>query len=91
MKNNFFIFLGKIYLILFFSSNAFANVISPENFIQIIVDDAKKILISSNSVEYRSEKLIELAKEKVDIIINKSLNQCLNQALYFHFLLCESS
>ena len=62
MKNNFFIFLGKIYLILFFSSNTFANVISPENFIQIIVDDAKKILIASNSIEYRSEKLIELAK-----------------------------
>ena len=67
MKNNFFIFLGKIYLILFFSSSAFANVISPENFIQVIVDDAKKILIASNSIEYRSEKLIELAKEKVDI------------------------
>ena len=67
MKNNFFIFLGKIYLILFFSSNTFANVISPESFIQIIVDDAKKILIASNSIEYRSEKLTELAKEKVDI------------------------
>ncbi len=67
MKNIFFIFLGKIYLILFFSSSAFANVISPENFIQIIVDDAKKILIAANSTEYKSEKLIELAKEKVDI------------------------
>ena len=67
MKNNFFIFLGKIYLILFFSSNTFANVISPENFIQIIVDDAKKILVASNSKEYKYEKLTELAKEKVDI------------------------
>ena len=67
MKNNFFIFLAKICLIFFFSSNTFANVISPEDFIQIIVDDAKKILVASNSVEYRSEKLIELAKEKVDI------------------------
>ena len=67
MKNNFFIFLGKIYLILFFSSNTFANVISPENFIQIIVDDAKKILVASNSKEYKFKKLTELAKEKVDI------------------------
>ncbi len=67
MKNNFFIFLGKIYLILFFSSSTFANVISPENFIQIIVDDAKKILVASNSKEYKYEKLTELAKEKVDI------------------------
>ena len=67
MKNNFFIFLGKIYLILFFSSNTFANVISPESFIQIIVDDAKKILVASNSKEYKYEKLTELAKEKVDI------------------------
>ena len=31
------------------------------------IDDAKKILIESNSAEYKSEKLIELAKEKVDI------------------------
>ena len=67
MKNIFFIFLGKIYLILFFSSNTFANVISPENFIQIIVDDAKKILVASNSKEYKYKKLTELAKEKVDI------------------------
>ena len=67
MKNNFFIFLGKIYLILFFSSNTFANVISPESFIQIIVDDAKKILVASNSKEYKFKKLTELAKEKVDI------------------------
>ena len=67
MKNIFFIFLGKIYLILFFSSNTFANVISPESFIQIIVDDAKKILVASNSKEYKFKKLTELAKEKVDI------------------------
>ena len=67
MKNNFFIFLAKICLIFFFSSNTFANVLSPENFIQIIVDDAKKILVASNSKEYKYEKLTELAKEKVDI------------------------
>ena len=67
MKNKFIIFLGNLYLIFFFSSVS-ANNIDPEDFIQKIVDDVKKILIASNSKEFKSEKLTEMAKEKVDII-----------------------
>ena len=67
MKNKFFIFLGKLYLIFFFLPVAADN-IDPKDFIQEIVDDAKKILIASNSKEFKSEKLTEIAKEKVDII-----------------------
>ena len=68
MKNKFIIFLGNLYLIFFFFLSASANNIYPKDFIQEIVDDAKKILIASNSKEFKSEKLTEMAKEKVDII-----------------------
>ncbi len=68
MKNKFIIFLGNLYLIFFFFSSTSANNIDPKDFIQEIVDDAKKILIASNSKEFKSEKLTEIAKEKVDII-----------------------
>ena len=67
MKNKFIIFLGNLYLIFFFLPVAADN-IDPKEFIQEIVDDAKKILIASNSKEFKSEKLTEMAKEKVDII-----------------------
>ena len=68
MKNKFIIFLGNLYLIFFFVSSTSVNNIDPKDFIQEIVDDAKKILIASNSKEFKSEKLTEIAKEKVDII-----------------------
>ncbi len=68
MKNKFIIFLGNLYLIFFFFLLASANNIDPKDFIQEIVDDAKKILIASNSKELKSKKLTEMAKENVDII-----------------------
>ena len=68
MKNKFIIFLGNLYLIFFFFSSVSANNIDPKDFIQEIVDDVKKILIASNSKEFKSEKLTDMAKEKVDII-----------------------
>ena len=67
MKNKFFIFLGKLYLIFFFLP-VVADNIDPKDFIQEIVDDAKKILIATNSKEYKSIKLTEIAKQKVDIV-----------------------
>ena len=67
MKSKFFIFLGKLYLIFFFLPVAADN-IDPKDFIQKVVDDAKKILIATNSKEYKSIKLTEMAKQKVDII-----------------------
>ena len=68
MKNKFIIFLGNLYLIFFFFSSVSANNIDPKDFIQEIVDDAKKILVATNSKEYKSIKLTEMAKQKVDII-----------------------
>ena len=66
--NKYLVFLGKLFLIsFFFSSGSFANIVDPKDFIQVIVDDAKKILVATNTPEYKSEKLIEIAKKKVDI------------------------
>ena len=66
MKEKFLIFFVSI---LFFSisNNTFANDSDPKIFIKEIVDEAKKILVDSNSPEYKTEKLTDLARTKVDI------------------------
>ena len=68
MKKNFLIFFINFLLLLFLASKTQAGSSDPKQFIQEIVDDAKKILIASNSKEFKSDKLTEMAKEKVDII-----------------------
>ena len=67
MKKNFLIFF--IGLLFFFAQ---INIIKadnsdPEKFIQEIVDKAKKILVDSNSADYKAEKLSEIALATVDI------------------------
>ena len=67
MKKKFLIFFVSVFFC-FFTSNAISeNSSDPKQFIQEVVDDAKKILVAKNSQEYRTEKLIEIAKAKVDI------------------------
>ena len=65
MKKNFLIFFTSF--LFFIYNNSFAENINPKVFIQEIVDDAKKILVASNSSDYKAEKLTEIAKSKVDI------------------------
>jgi len=48
-------------------NNAFADSSDPKQFIQEIVDEAKKILVDSNSDKYKSDKLTEIALVTVDI------------------------
>ena len=67
MKRNFFIFCAKFLLLFLFFNNAFADSSDPIQFIQGIVDKAKKILVDSNSAEYKSDKLTEIALATVDI------------------------
>ena len=56
------------FLLLFLSfNNAFADSSDPKQFIQEIVDEAKKILVDSNSDKYKSDKLTEIALATVDI------------------------
>ena len=67
MKRNFFIFCAKFLLLFLFFNNAFAGSSDPKQFIQEIVDEAKEILVDSNSDKYKSDKLTEIALVTVDI------------------------
>ena len=67
MKNKFYIFFVNI-LVLFIvldNNNAFANSSDPKVFIQEVVDEAKKILVATNSIEYKAEKLTEIALKDI--------------------------
>ena len=67
MKRNFFIFCVSFLLLFLSFNNAFADSSDPKQFIQEIVDEAKKILVDSNSDKYKSDKLTEIALATVDI------------------------
>ncbi len=67
MKKNFLIFFTNFLLLFLFLNNARADTSDPEKFIQKIVDEAKKILVKTNSAEYKAEKLTEIALSTVDI------------------------
>ncbi len=67
MKRNFFIFCASFLLLFLSFNNAFADSSDPKQFIQEIVDEAKKILVDSNSDRYKSDKLTEIALATVDI------------------------
>ena len=61
----------KIFIIVFFifglTQKSFAYSNDPKQFIQEIVDEAKKILVDTNTKEFKTEKLSELALNTVDI------------------------
>ena len=61
----------KIFIIILFifalSQKSFAYSNDPKEFISEIVDEAKKILIASNSKEFKTKKLSEMALKTVDI------------------------
>ena len=67
MKRNFFIFCASFLLLFLSFNNAFADSSDPKQFIQKIVDEAKEILVDSNSDKYKSDKLTEIALATVDI------------------------
>ena len=67
MKRNFFIFCASFLLLLLSFNNTFADSSDPKQFIQEIVDEAKEILVDSNSDKYKSDKLTEIALVTVDI------------------------
>ena len=64
MKRNFFII---IFFIFGLTQNSFAYSSDPKQFIQEIVDKAKKALVETNSKEIKAKKLTEIAMETVDI------------------------
>jgi len=64
MKKNFFII---IFFIFGLTQNSFAYSSDPKQFIQEVVDEAKKILIATNTKEFKTTKLSEIALRTVDI------------------------
>ena len=64
MKKNFFII---IFFIFGLTQKSFAYSGDPKQFIQEIVDEAKKVLVDSNTKEFKTKKLSEIALKTVDI------------------------
>ena len=64
MKKNFFII---IFLIFSFSQKSYGFSTDPKQFISEIVDEAKKILVDTNTKEFKTKKLSEMALKTVDI------------------------
>ena len=66
MKKNFLIFFVNFWLFALIG-DAVSNSTDPKQFIQEIVNEAKKILVATNTQEFKAEKITEIAKAKVDI------------------------
>ena len=64
MKKKFFII---IFFIFGLTQKSFSYSTDPKQFIQEIVDEAKKVLIDSNTKEFKTKKLSEVALKTVDI------------------------
>ena len=64
MKKNFFII---IFFIFGLAQKSFAYSSDPKQFIQEVVDEAKQVLVETNSKEYKTKKLSEMALRTVDI------------------------
>ena len=64
MKKNFFIIIFFVFGLIQ-KSYSYSN--DPKQFIQEIVDEAKKVLVQTNTKEYKTKKLSEMALKTVDI------------------------
>ena len=64
MKKKFFIIIFFIFAL---TQKSFSYSSDPKQFIQEIVDEAKKVLVNSNTKEFKTEKLSEMALKTVDI------------------------
>ena len=64
MKKNFFIIILFIFSL---TQESFAYSSDPKQFIQEVVDEAKKILVETNTKEFKTTKLSEMALRTVDI------------------------
>ena len=67
MKKNFFVIFFFIIFSLFLTEKSFAYSSDPKLFISEIVEEAKKILVETNSKEFKTKKLSEIALKTVDI------------------------
>ncbi len=68
MKKNFLIFFTSFLFLFLFLNNATADSSDPKKFIQEVVDEAKKILVKTNTAEYKAKKLTKKIKKFFFII-----------------------
>ena len=66
MKKNFFVVIF-VFLSLFFTSTSFAYSSDPKLFISEVVNEAKKILVATNSKEFKEKELSAIALRAADI------------------------
>ena len=64
MKKNFFII---IFFVFGLTQKSFAYSSDPKQFIQEVVDEVKKVIVETNSKEFKTKKLSEMALKTVDI------------------------
>ena len=67
MKRKIFILFNCIFFALLFSTKSFSYNSDPKQFISEVVLEAKGILVATNSMEFKTEKLSEIALKTVDI------------------------
>ena len=67
MKKNFFIIVFFIFFALIIPNKSYTYSSDPKQFISEIVVEAKKVLVDSNSKEFKTKKLSEMALKTVDI------------------------
>ena len=67
MKKKFFIIFFFIFLVYILPNKSSAYSSDPKQFISEVVDKAKKILVETNSQEFKTKKLSEMALKTVDI------------------------
>ena len=67
MKKNFFITISFILIFLSLSNKSIAYSNDPKEFITEIVNEAKKVLVATNSLEFKTKKLSDIALNTVDI------------------------
>ena len=67
MKKNFFIIVFFVFIISILPNKSNAYSSDPKQFISEIVAEAKKILVETNSQEFKTNKLSEIALKTVDI------------------------
>ena len=67
MKKNFFIIVFYIFFTVVLENKSYAYSSDPKQYNSEIVDEAKKILVESNSKEFKTKNLSDLALKTVDI------------------------
>ena len=67
MKKNFFIIAFFVFCLFILPNKSNAYSSDPKQFISEIVDEAKGILVKTNSQEFKTKKLSEMAMKTVDI------------------------